>query len=153
MKSVSFAVIGNSLVALYQIDKPAALKALESIEEGVKDQIPEAITTIYITEKDKTKLPFIAKHLLKGMFLSQDPRTQQMYGDAFKWIAESDNKEAISNLTDDFVKLGKQYQKFNFDKMAVNMLNQMVQLQIISTNTNKSELILILKTGMSKLIE
>ena len=38
------------------------------------------------------------------MFLSQDPRTQQMYGDAFKWIAESDNKEAISNLTDDFVK-------------------------------------------------
>ena len=33
------------------------------------------------------------------------------------------------------------------------MLNQMVQLQLLSTNTNKQELILILKTGMSKLIE
>ena len=153
LKSVSFAVIGNSLVGMYQIDKPAALKALESIDNRVKDQIPDAITTIYITEKDKTKLPFIAKHLLKGMFLSQDPRTQQMYGDAFKWIAESDNKEAISNLTDDFVKLGKQYKKFNFDKMAVNMLNQMVYTQQQANNSNKNELIVILKTGIAKLIE
>ena len=87
------------------------------------------------------------------MFLSQDPRTQQMYGDAFKWIAESDNKEAISNLTDDFVKLGKQYQKFNFDKMAVNMLNQLVYAQQQTNNSNKNELIVILKTGIAKLIE
>jgi len=153
MKSESFAIIGKSLVSLYQIDKPAALEDLDSIDEDVKNQIPDAMTTIYITEKDKTKLPFIAKHILKGMFLSQDPRTQQMYGEAFKWISESDNKEAIQNVTDDFVTLGKQYKKFNFDKMAVNMLNQMVFAQQKSENTNKSDLILILKTGIAKLIE
>jgi len=33
------------------------------------------------------------------------------------------------------------------------MLNQMVQKQLISSNENKDELILLLKTGMAKLIE
>ena len=153
MNNESFAVIGSSLTSLYQIDKSSALNKLNSLTIDTKESLSDAITTIYISENDKTNLPFIAKHVLNGMFLTQNPRTQQLYGEAFKWIAESDNKEAISNLTDDFVKLGLQYKKYNFDQMAINMLNQMVQLQLLSTNTNKQELILILKTGMSKLIE
>ena len=153
LKSESYAVIGKSLISLYQIDKASALENLESIDEEVKNQIPDAITTIYITEKDKSKLPFIAKHILKGMFLTQDPRTQQMYGEAFKWISESDNKEAITNITNDFVTLGKQYKKYNFDKMAVNMLNQLVRSQQEANNANKNDLVLILKTGIAKLVE
>lgn len=153
IKSESFAVVGNSLVSLYQVDKQAALIELDGIDEEVKNQMPDAITNIYINEKDKSKLPFIAKHVLKGMFLSQNPRTQQLYGEAFKWIAESDNEEAISNITTDFVKLGQQYKKFNFDKMAVNMLNQLVIAQQQSTNTNKDELIIIIKTGIAELIK
>lgn len=153
LKSESFSVIGKSLVSLYQIDKPSALNALNTIDKTVKEQIPDAITNIYINEKDKTKLPFIANHVLKGMFLSQNPRTQQLYSEAFKWIADSDNEEAITNITNDFVKLGKQYKKFNFDKMAVNMLNQIVATQQNSTNRNKKDLLVILKTGISELIE
>ncbi|SNR34136.1 aminopeptidase N [Lutibacter agarilyticus] len=153
MKSESFSVIGKSLVSLYQIDKQLALENLEAIDEAIKSQIPDAITNIYINEKDKTKLPFIAKHVLKGMFLSQNPRTQQLYSEAFKWIAESDSKEAIQNITDDFVILGKQYKKYNFDKMAVNMLNQLVAAQQNSTNNNKKDLMVILKTGIAELIE
>jgi len=153
LKSQSFAVIGRSLISLYQIDKPSALESLKTIDDDVKNQIPDAITTIYIREKDKAKLPFIAKHLLKGMFLTQDPRTQQLYSAAFKWISESDNEEAITNITNDFVKLGKQYKKYNFDKMAVNMLNQLVRAQQGVNNSNKNELILILKTGIAQLVE
>lgn len=153
LDSESFAVIGKALVSLYQIDKPLALNELTTIDEDVKDQIPDAITNIYINEKDKTKLPFIAKHVLKGMFLSQNPRTQQLYSEAFKWIAESDNEEAIQNITNDFVRLGKQYKKYNFDKMAVNMLNQLVATQQNSTNRNKKDLTVILKTGIAELIE
>jgi aminopeptidase N len=37
--------------------------------------------------------------------------------------------------------------------MAVNMLNQMIQIQQNSSNTNKDELILLIKTKMVKLIE
>ncbi|HEY9170277.1 MAG TPA: M1 family aminopeptidase [Lutibacter sp.] len=153
MNSNSFSVTGQSLISLYQIDKQSALKKLSTLPEENKKYMADAITTIYISEKDKTKLPFIANHLLKGMFLTENKRTQQIYSEAFKWIAESDNKEAITNLTNDFVKLGLQYKKYKFDQLGVNMLNQLVYAQQQSKNSNKEELIIILKTGIAKLIE
>jgi aminopeptidase N len=153
INSESYSVTGESLTALYQIDKQAAISKVNSLSEDTKEYLADAITTIYISEKDKTKLPFIAKHLLKGMFLTEDKRTQQIYAEAFKWISVSDNKEAITNLTNDFVKLGLRYKKYNFDKMSVNMINQLVIAQEQSKNSNKKELILILKTGIAKLIE
>lgn len=153
MTSESYAVTGSSLTSLYLIDKQAAIAKVNSLSEDTKDYLADAITTIYISEKDKTKLPFIAKHVLKGLFFTEDKRTQQIYGEAFKWISESDNVEAITNLTNDFVKLGLRYKKDNFDKMSVNILNQLVYAQQQSKNSNKNELILILKTGISKLIE
>ncbi|WP_299528029.1 M1 family metallopeptidase [uncultured Lutibacter sp.] len=153
MNSESYAITGSSLTSLYQIDKQATLTKVNSLNDDIKEHLSDAITNVYISEQDKTKLPFIAKHVLKGMFLSENKRTQQLYSEAFKWISESDNKEAISNLTNDFVKLGLQYKKYNFDKMAVNMINQLVYAQQQSNNSNKEELILILKTGMAKLIE
>ena len=152
-ESESYALIGSSLTSLYQIDKEATINKINSLDDNVKESLADAITTIYIQDKDKTKLPFIANHVLKGMFLTQNPRTQQIYGEAFRWIAESDNKQAIENLTNDFVKLGLQYKKYNFDKMAINMLNQIVYMQQQTTNENKEELIIIIKTGMAKLIE
>lgn len=153
MKNESFSIISSSLTSLHQIDKAAAVNEILKLNSETKDYLADAVTTIFIREKDKTQLPFIAKHVLKGMFLNQDERKQQLYGEAFKWISESDNLEAISNLTNDFVKLGSQYKKYNFDKMAINMLNQMVSLQQQSKNSNKQELVLILRTGISKLLQ
>ena len=153
LESESYAVLGNSIIALYQLDKAAALTKMESLDSRVLEDISDAVTAIYIKEKDKSKLPFIAKHVLKGMFLSSDTSVQQTYGEAFRWIAESDNKEAITYLTNDFVKLGNQYKKYEFDKVAINLLNQIIYAQQTSTNNNKDELILILRTGLAKLIE
>ncbi|MBE0424464.1 MAG: M1 family metallopeptidase [Lutibacter sp.] len=153
MNSKSYAVTGKSLMSLYQIDKQTALTKLNALPEDTKKYMADAVTTIYISEKDKTKLPFIANHVLKGMFLTEDKRTQQTYGEAFKWIAESDNKEAITNLTNYFVTLGLRYKKYKFDQLGVNMLNQLVYAQQQSKNSNKEELIIILKTGIAKLVE
>ncbi|MBT8317860.1 MAG: M1 family metallopeptidase [Lutibacter sp.] len=153
MNSESYAIIGSSLISLYQIDKQTTLNKVNELDDDIKEHLADAITNIYINEQDKSKLPFISNHVLKGMFLTDNKRTQQIYSEAFKWIAESDNKEAIENLTNNFVKLGLQYKKYNFDKMAVNMINQLVYAQQQSDNANKDELILILKTGMAKLIE
>ncbi|MFO7673730.1 MAG: M1 family metallopeptidase, partial [Lutibacter sp.] len=153
MNSESYAVTGKSLMSLYQIDKQTALSKLNTLPEDTKKYMADAVTTIYINEKDKTKLPFIANHILKGMFLTEDKRTQQTYAEAFKWISESDNKEAITNLTNDFVTLGLRYKKYKFDQMSINMLNQLVNAQQQSKNSNKNELIIILKTGIAKLIE
>lgn len=149
----SYAIKGNAIIALYQLDKVAALNKMQNLDSKVLEDISDAVTAIYIKEKDKSKLPYIAKHVLKGMFLSTDNTVQQTYTEAFKWIAESDNKEAITYLTNDFVKLGNQYKKYDFDKVAVNLLNQLIYAQQNSTNTNKDELILILRTGLAKLIE
>ena len=153
MENESNAITGASLTSLYLIDKASAVAKVSTLNDDKKESLADAVTTIYISENSKEHLPFIAKQVLKGMFLSQDPKIQQLYNQAFKWIAESDNKEAISNLTNDFVKLGNQYKKYNFDKMAINMLNQMVQIQLISSNKNKDELMLILKTGIANLME
>ena len=153
IKSESYAIVGSSITSLYQIDKQATLNAVNTINEDVKEHLASSITSIYIQERDKTKLPFIANHVLEGMFLTNDKRTQQIYAEAFKWISESGNKEAIRNLTNDFVELGLQYKKYNFDQMAINMLNQIVRSQQEANNPNKDELIIILKTGLSKLIE
>lgn len=153
MNSKSYAVTGKSLISLYYVDKQAALSKLNTLPEDTKKYMADAVTTIYISEKDKTKLPFIANHILKGMFLTEDKSTQQTYAEAFKWIAESDNKEAITNLTNDFVTLGLRYKKYKFDQLGVNMLNQLVYAQQQSKNSNKNELIIILKTGIAKLVE
>ncbi|MDP3313250.1 M1 family metallopeptidase [Lutibacter sp.] len=153
IKNESFSIISSSLTSLHQIDKAAAVNEILKLNSETKEYMADAVTTIFIREKDKTQLAFIAKHVLKGMFLNQDERKQQLYGEAFKWIAESDNIEAISNLTNDFVKLGSQYKKYNFDKMAINMLNQMVSLQQQSKNSNKQELVLVIRTGISKLLQ
>jgi aminopeptidase N len=153
MQSESYAIVGSSLTALYQIDKEVVLLKVNTLEDDLKENLADAITTIYISEKDKTNLPFIAKHVLNGLFLTKNKRTQQLYAEGFRWISESDNEIAITNLTDDFVELGLKFKKYNFDKLAVNMLRQMVDTQQQSDNDNKDELILILKTGMAQLIE
>ncbi len=153
LNSESYAIIGSSLVSMYQLDKQAAINKVNSLDNDVKEYLSDAITNIYINEKDKTQLPFIANHVLKGMFLTQNQQTQQLYAEAYKWIVESNNIEAIQNLTNSYVKLGLRYKKYNFDKMAVNMINQIVQAQKQSNNSNKEEIVLILRTGLAKLIE
>ena len=150
--AVSFAIVGKSLVALYRIDKDAALLIVKSFSKKQQSDLAEPLTNMYIMAQDKSKLPFIAKYVLEGMFLNQDLEIQAKYGEAFMWIAESDNAEAIQIVTAKFVELGKTYKQYNFDKLAINMLNRMVSIQQKSDNTNKTALIKTIKLGLSKLL-
>jgi aminopeptidase N len=153
LNTESFAMTKSALVALYQIDKQAALNKLKTLNKETKENLADAITTIYINEKDTTNLPFIAKHVLSGMFASEDKQIQSLYGQGYKMIVESNNTEAISNLIERFITLGKRYKKFKFDKMAINMMNQIVNLQMQSKNNNKDEIILIVRKGIAQLLE
>ena len=87
------------------------------------------------------------------MFFTQNEQTQQLYAKAFRWIAESDNKAAIENITNDFVSLGNKYKQFKFDQLALNLMSQMVAVQEQKNHDNKEELIRVLKTGIAKLVE
>ena len=91
--------------------------------------------------------------MIRNLFFAQDAKTANAHKSAFQWIAASDNKDAINNLTNSLVKGGIDYKKYGGDIAATNFLRQMVDLQRKTTNTNKKELELIIRTGMAKLIE
>lgn len=152
LNSESFAMTKSALVSLYQIDKTAALNKLKTLNKDTKDNLASAITTIYINENDTTNLPFIASHVLSGMFNTSDKQVQNLYGQGYRMVIQSNNVEAITNLTNRFVILGKRYKKFKFDKMAVNMMNQIVNVQMQSKNTNKDAIILAVRKGIAQLL-
>ena len=148
LSSASYAVLGKSLIALYYVDKAAAIKKSKALPDEVRKILATPLTKIFIESNDQTELPFIAKSVVSGMFLSGDAATKQLYEKAFKMISESNNMEAIQNLVLDMVSKGNQYEKFNFDKVVINLMRTMLQAQEKSTNTNKKRNIAIVKEAM-----
>ena len=148
LSSASYAVLGKSLIALYYVDKAAAIKKSKALPDEVRKILATPLTKIFIESNDQTELPFIAKSVVSGMFLSGDNATKQLYEKAFKMISESNNMEAIQNLVLDMVSKGNQYEKFNFDKVVINLMRTMLQAQEKSTNTNKKRNIAIVKEAM-----
>ncbi|WP_375240680.1 M1 family aminopeptidase [Polaribacter sp.] len=152
LQSKSYAVLGKSLVAMYYIDKDLALKKSKELPDDVRKILATPLTQIFIESKDETELPFIAKSVVSGMFLSGQGSTKVMYEKAFKMISKSNNMLAIQNLVEDMVTKGNQYKKFSFDKVVINLMRTIIQEQEKSTNTNKDRNIAIVKEAMTGLL-
>ncbi|WP_282072370.1 M1 family metallopeptidase [Polaribacter atrinae] len=152
LQSKSYSVIGKSLVAMYYIDKPTAVAKSRELPDEIRKILATPLTRIYIEEKDENELPFIAKSVLSGMFLTGDDATKSLYQKAFKQISESNNSEAIQNLVDDMVVKGTQYKSFNFDKVVINLMRTMVNDQKAKDTANKVRNTEIIKEGMAKLL-
>lgn len=152
LQSKSYAVLGKSLVAMYYIDKDLALKKSKELPDDVRKILATPLTQIFIESKDETELPFIAKSVVSGMFLSGQGPTKVMYEKAFKMISKSNNMLAIQNLVEDMVTKGNQYKKFSFDKVVINLMRTIIQEQEKSTNTNKDRNIAIVKEAMTGLL-
>ena len=148
LSSPSYAVLGKSLIALYYVDKVAAIKKSKTLPDDVRKILATPLTKIFIESNDQTELPFIAKSVVSGMFLSGDAATKLLYEKAFDMISKSNNIEAIQNLVEDMVTKGNQYQKFNFDKVVINLMRTMIQEQEKSINSNKKRNIAIIKEAM-----
>ncbi|QXP67835.1 M1 family metallopeptidase [Polaribacter sp. AHE13PA] len=152
LQSKSYSVIGKSLVAMYYIDKPTAVAKSRELPDEIRKILATPLTRIYIEEKDENELPFIAKSVLSGMFLTGDDATKSLYQKAFKQISESNNSEAIQNLVDDMVVKGNQYKSFNFDKVVINLMRTMISDQKAKDTDNKVRNTEIIKEGMAKLL-
>jgi len=153
LKSKSYSVLGKALVATYYINKETAIKLSKELPFEVRKIIATPLTRIFIEEKDDTELVFIAKNVLSGMFLNNDPRTQALYKRAYEKISKSNNTQAIKNLVEDMVVKGTQFKQYNFDKTAINLMRQMVQFQKEGTANQKRKHIEIIRTGMAQLIK
>ncbi|KGL63504.1 M1 family aminopeptidase [Polaribacter sp. Hel1_85] len=152
LESKSYSVIGKALVAMYYVDKQLAITKSRELPDAIRKILATPLTRIYIEEKDEKELPFIAKSVLSGMFLTGDDATKAIYQKAFKQISESNNAEAIQNLVDDMVVKGNQYKSFNFDKVVINLMRRMVQDQKTKNTPNKVRNTAIIKEAMAKLL-
>ena len=153
LKSESYNVLGKALVGMYYIDKDLAIKKSKELPLEVKNIIATPLTRIYIEEKDESEMVFIANNVLAGMFLNSNPKIQEIYKKAYEQIATSDNTEAIQNLVKDVVAKGNQYKQFNFDKVGINLLRQMVQKQKTANKPNKAKNIEVIRTGIAQLAQ
>ncbi|MDB9777777.1 M1 family aminopeptidase [Polaribacter sp.] len=152
LESKSFAVIGKSLVALYYVDPQMAVEKSKSLPNEIRKILATPLTRIFIEEKDEEELPFIAQNVLSGMYLSGDDKTKAIYQKAFQQISESNNEEVIKNLVEDMIVKGTQYKSFNFDKVMINQMRRMIQIQKKQNKSNKKVNIQIIKTAMAALI-
>lgn len=152
LKSKSYSVLGKTLVSIYYIDKELAIKLSKELPNDVRKIIATPLTRIFIEENDETELEFIAQNVLAGMFLNNDARIQSLYKRAYEKIAKSNNSAAIQNLVDDLVAKGIQFKQFNFDKTAINLLQQMVEFQKESGVSNRNKHIQIIRTGLTQLV-
>ena len=151
MKSISFSVQSNAIASLYEIDKEMALQAAKMLPSESKEHMANNLVRMFIKEKDESQMPFIAKHLIAGMFFTQDKEVQKTYGEAFEWIAGSDNKEATQAMVDSFVKTGLQYKQYGADKMMLQMLDKVVAAKKAAKLPNEKDLLDIVNKGITDL--
>ncbi len=152
MQSPSYSVKKNALEAIYTLDKTKALSIAKTItEKHAKESMKDALITIYVSEKDESQYPFIAKNILAGMFMSRSKEKQELYQKAFQLIGRSDNLEATKNMVDDFVKTGLQYKQYGLDKMVQLKLGEVLQLKKQLNSSNKQALIDVINEGIKKL--
>ena len=150
--SNSSAVKGSALKALYKVDKTAALDFAASLDNKMeKESLKSAIIPIYILDKTESEISFVAENLIEGMFFTDDKDKQIIYKEGFQWVAASDNEEATQKLVDSFVQLGEQFKAYGADKIAIQVLQQVMEAKTLSTYANKDTLIGIVQGGLDKL--
>ncbi|MDG1811984.1 MAG: M1 family metallopeptidase [Polaribacter sp.] len=152
LKSKSYSVLGKTLVAIYYIDKTQAIEISKKLPNDVRKIIATPLTRIFIQENNDSELEFIAQNVLSGMFMTGNNQTQELYKVAFEKIAKSNNAKAIENLVKDLIAKGIQFKQFNFDKTAINLMQQMVNFQKNSNVPNKNRHIQIIRTGIAQLV-
>jgi len=152
LKSKSSSVKVSALKALYKIDKASALAYANSIDDELdRESLKSALIPVYIMDKTETQIAFVAKNLISGMFFTEDTDTRNMYKEGFQWVSISANEEATQNLVDSFVKMGNQYKQYGADKMAIQVLEQVIAAKNESNAPNKEVLVKIVQDGLVKL--
>lgn len=152
LQSNSNAVKKSSMMALSKVDKEAALQFALSVDNKLdKKSLKDALIPVYIINKTKSQMPFVAKNLVEGMFFADTREKSNIYKEGFQWIAASDSKEVTQNLVNNFVDAGIQYKQYGVDKVAIQVLEQVLQIKKESKYSNKGELIKIIQDGLDKL--
>ncbi len=152
LSSASSAVKVSALKSLYWVDKDAALTYANSITDDLeKESLKDALIPVFIMDKTESQVTYVAGNLISGMFFTEDKELQDIYKEGFQWIAGSSDMEATQNLVDSFVQLGTQYKQYGADKMAIQVLQQVLSVKTASDFENKDELMKVVRDGITSL--
>ena len=102
-------------------------------------------------DKTEGEEAFVAANLIEGMFFNEDREKANMYKDGFQWVARSSSEEATQNLVDSFVDLGSQYHIYGADKLASQVLSQILEVKEQSDFENKEALVQIVNNAIGRL--
>ena len=150
LKNKSYAMQNKAMNALYKLDKQAAIDHANSITNKLdKEGLAAGLAAIYINEQNEKEMPFIAKRILQGLFFTQDTDEQALYGNAFRWIASSDNVVGTQALVDDFVDKANRFKRFGADAIIKQMLQQVLMAKQQLNSPNKDQLIAIVNNGIA----
>ena len=123
------ALKGAALEALYYINSKEAIKLAKGLIPKVKHSIGYPLSKLYIQQKNKEQMAFIAPYILQGMYLMKDKDANQLFKDAMFWIGKSKDIEAVKILVDDMVKKGNTYRKYNFHLEVINLIRELILAQ------------------------
>ncbi|MGY6647666.1 M1 family aminopeptidase [Wenyingzhuangia sp. IMCC45574] len=151
LTNISPKVKGNSLLAIYYIDKQLAKKHADSLPDEIKDIIYVPLLKMYLEDRKDEHVTFVAKYLLTGMYFVTDVKFKKDFKDAFDWVASTNNVEAIKVMVDDFVTNGLKYKAYNFNYECTRVLREVIDKQILSKNSNKETIIAIVEEGIKAL--
>lgn len=148
--SKSYSVRSNAIAALYKIDKRTAIDEAIAVTDPLdKKGMLNGLLEVYVNERLTPEMPFIADKIISGLFFNRDPKVQALYGQAFQWIATSDNLKATKIMVDDFVAKANQYKQYGADAIIKQMLQQVQAGKEQLNSSNKEELIAIVKKGIA----
>jgi len=152
LESKSSSVKGGALKALYKVDKEAALTFANAIaNDEERESLKDALIPVYILDKTASQMAFVADNLIAGMFFTDDKVIRNTYKEGFQWVATSSNEEATQNLVDSFVQMGNQYKQYGADKVAVQVLQQVLATKNELNSPNKEALVKIVQDGLVEL--
>ena len=152
LQSNSSAMKVSALRSLYWTDEQAALDYVSGLtDEMEKESIKDALIPVYIMSESVSEIPFVADHLIEGIFFSADREKMNIYKEGFHWVAASDSEEATQKLVDSFVQFGIQYRQYGMDQIASQFMQQVLEVKKASTAENRDSLIRIVEDGLSRL--
>jgi len=152
LQNKSSAMKVSALRALYWTDEEAALAYAKGLNEALeKESLKDALIPVYIMDENEAEIPFVANNLVEGMFFTEDREKMDIYKEGFQWVASSDNEEATRNLVNSFVQLGVQYKQYGADQVAIQVLQQVLEVKRASEFENKESLVQIVEEGLNRL--
>lgn len=151
INNISPKVKGNSLLSMYYVDKEGAEEYAANLSAEIKDFIYVPLLKIYLEQRKSEQVNFVSKYLLTGMYFFKDEKLKKKFEEAFDWVSETNNTEAIQTMVDDFVEKGLMYKKYNFNYECIRLLRKVIDKQQELKQSNQQEIISILELGVKKL--